>query len=84
MINFNFQLISDIIMNDCNKVERLVQCTCSYMTCSRRGKCCECIEHHLIDKKLPGCIFAKISEQAESSYDRSFEYFAKLVLKKCE
>jgi hypothetical protein len=32
--------------------------------------------------ELPGCVFAKISKEAESTYDRSFEYFAKLILGK--
>jgi hypothetical protein len=30
--------------------------------------------------ELPGCVFAKISKDAEKTYNRSFEYFAKLVL----
>jgi hypothetical protein len=30
--------------------------------------------------QLPGCVFAKISEDAEATYNRDFEYFAKLVL----
>jgi hypothetical protein len=32
--------------------------------------------------ELPGCVFAKISEDAERSYDRSFTHFASLILKK--
>ena len=69
-------------MNDCYQLARKDQRACSYMNCSRRGKCCECIEHHLLNNKLPGCNFAKISEQAEISYDRSVEYFENLKLKK--
>jgi len=30
--------------------------------------------------ELPGCVFAKISKDAERSYNRDFNYFAKLVL----
>ncbi|MHA2398995.1 MAG: DUF6485 family protein [Promethearchaeota archaeon] len=66
-------------MNDCNQDERKNTCQCTY-DCHRRGKCCECLEHHLSMNQLPGCAFAKISKQAEKSYNRDFEYFAKLVL----
>jgi len=66
-------------MNDCNQEELLKNCTCTY-DCSRRGKCCECMKYHLAMDQLPGCAFAKISKDAEKSYNRDFEYFAKLVL----
>ena len=69
-------------MNECNQEEIRKACSCTYDTCSRLGKCCECIKYHLRMSELPGCAFAKISKEAESSYDRSFEYFANLVLKK--
>ena len=69
-------------MTDCNQAELAKDCSCTYSTCSRRGKCCECIQYHLKKDELPGCVFAKISKEAESSYNRDFEYFAKLVLDK--
>ena len=68
-------------MTECNQEERKNNCTCTY-DCHRRGKCCECVEYHLSMKQLPGCVFAKISKDAEKSYNRDFEYFANLVLKK--
>ena len=68
-------------MTECNQEEIKNRCSCTY-DCSRRGKCCECIEYHLSMNQLPGCIFAKISKDAEKSYNRDFEYFAKLVLNK--
>ncbi len=67
-------------MTDCNQEKNLKNCTCTY-DCSRRGKCCECMEYHLGMEQLPGCVFAKISPEAERSYNRDFEYFARLVLK---
>ncbi|TXT59238.1 MAG: hypothetical protein BAJALOKI3v1_1100005 [Promethearchaeota archaeon] len=67
-------------MVDCNQEELKNKCACTYSSCSRRGKCCKCIEYHLSMNELPGCIFAKISKGAERSYNRSFKYFAKLVL----
>lgn len=67
-------------MTECNQDKLKKNCGCTYASCSRRGKCCECIQYHLSMNELPGCVFAKISEDAEATYDRSFEYFAKLVL----
>ena len=69
-------------MDECNKEKWLEKCTCSYSSCPRQGKCCECIEYHLVQNQLPGCAFSKISKEAERSYNRDFEYFAQLVLKK--
>jgi len=68
-------------MTECNQEELKETCTCTY-NCSRRGKCCECIQYHLKMDQLPGCVFAKISEDAEATYNRDFEHFAKLVLDK--
>lgn len=65
-------------MSDCNQESLSKDCACTY-SCSRRGKCCECVKYHLDMNQLPGCAFAKISKDAERSYNRDFEYFAKLV-----
>jgi len=32
-------------------------CGCTYVTCDKRGKCCECIRYHLERNELPGCVF---------------------------
>jgi hypothetical protein len=66
-------------MTECNQNQLKEDCTCTY-DCPRRGKCCECISYHLKKNQLPGCAFAKISKDAEKTYNRNFEYFAKLVL----
>jgi len=68
-------------MVECNQENLKETCACTYSSCSRQGKCCECITYHLRMNELPGCVFAKISKDAEKTYDRSFEYFVKLVLK---
>lgn len=68
-------------MVECNQEERKNSCACTY-DCHRRGKCCECLEYHLSMDQLPGCVFAKISKDAERSYNRDFDYFARLVLRK--
>lgn len=67
-------------MTECNQEDLQSTCACTYSSCSRRGRCCECIDYHLSMNELPGCVFAKISKDAEKTYNRSFEYFAKLVL----
>jgi len=64
---------------ECNQAQIKNRCACTYSICSRMGKCCECIEYHLTNRELPGCVFAKISKEAESSYDRSFRHFASLI-----
>lgn len=65
---------------DCKKELNKKNCTCTY-DCNRKGICCECISYHLKHNELPGCAFAKLDKTAEKTYDRSFEHFAKLVLK---
>jgi hypothetical protein len=67
-------------MSECKKELNKKNCSCTY-DCSKKGICCECIKSHLQDNELPGCVFAKINKKAEASYDRSFEHFAKLVLR---
>ncbi len=59
---------------ECKKEQNLDNCTCTYESCGRRGVCCDCIAYHLKSKQLPGCCFPA---EAEKTYDRSFEAFAK-------
>lgn len=61
---------------ECNKIKNLKTCNCSYTPCSRKGICCECLSYHLNMQELPACAFP---EEAERTYNRSFEFFAKLV-----
>ena len=61
---------------ECNKAQNLQGCPCTYEPCSRKGVCCECISYHLKMRQLPGCCFPP---DAERTYDRSFEHFARLV-----
>lgn len=60
---------------ECKIEENLTQCTCSYETCPRRGKCCECIHHHRQVGELPGCLFPP---EAERTYDRSIAHFVRI------
>jgi hypothetical protein len=61
---------------ECNKENNKEKCLCTYEPCTRKGICCECISYHLKSRQLPGCCF---TPQAEATYDRSFEHFARLV-----
>lgn len=64
---------------ECKQEQNLQNCNCSYDPCARKGICCECIQYHVKSRQLPGCCF---SREAEKTYDRSFEHFARLVKEK--
>ena len=57
---------------ECKVEANLKQCTCTYESCSRRGKCCECILYHRQSGELPGCLFPP---EVERTYDRSIARF---------
>jgi hypothetical protein len=59
---------------DCRVTANQKNCTCTYEPCSRKGKCCECIEFHKGMGELPGCLFTK---EQEATYDRSIAFFAR-------
>ena len=48
------------------------KCTCSYESCSRKGKCCECVAYHRERGELPGCFFLP---EVERTYNRSVARF---------
>ena len=60
---------------ECKKEQNKEHCNCSY-SCSKKGICCECIKYHRNNRELPACFFP---DDAERTYDRSFEHFVKLV-----
>jgi len=64
---------------ECKQEENLKPCNCTYDPCPKKGICCECISYHLKSRQLPGCCFPN---DAERTFDRSFEHFARLVAKK--
>jgi hypothetical protein len=59
-------------MAACPNQKNAVQCTCTYPSCSRHGKCCECVSYHRRSGEVPGCFF---SAQGERTYDRSIQAF---------
>lgn len=60
---------------DCNAEKNASQCTCTYPSCERRGKCCLCVAYHRRSGELPGCLF---TPEYESTYDRSVENFIRM------
>ena len=61
---------------DCSNLDaNRKRCNCSYEPCSRKGKCCECLQYHLGSNELPACCFP---DEVERSYDRSFRRFVAL------
>jgi hypothetical protein len=63
---------------DCKKDQNLQGCNCTYEPCSRKGTCCDCLRYHLRMRELPACCFP---DDAERTFDRSFEHFSRLVAK---
>ena len=57
---------------ECKIEQNKKHCTCTYMSCSRRGICCECVTYHREQDQIPGCFFPP---EAEKSYDRSIKNF---------
>ncbi|MDM8515178.1 DUF6485 family protein [Desulfobacterales bacterium HSG16] len=64
---------------ECKKEQNLKSCNCTYEPCTRKGVCCDCLKYHLNMRQLPACCFPA---DAELTYDRSFELFARLVQEK--
>ena len=54
--------------------DNTISCTCTYTSCSRHGKCCECIAYHRRMDEAPGCLFSKA---AEKTYNRSISMLYK-------
>jgi hypothetical protein len=61
---------------ECQQPKNKQHCNCTYEPCPRKGLCCDCLRYHLDSRELPACFFPS---DAERSYDRSFEHFARLV-----
>jgi len=57
---------------ECTQEANLKGCTCTYASCSLRGKCCACVARHRRNREIPGCFF---STEGEALWDRSVETF---------
>jgi hypothetical protein len=54
----------------------LARCNGIHEPCRCKGNGCECLTYHTRNRQLPACVFPA---NAESTYNRSFEHFARLV-----
>lgn len=61
---------------ECKIESNRKNCNCSYDPCEKKGSCCDCLAYHRRSRELPAFFFPN---QAEKTYDRSFEHFARLV-----
>jgi hypothetical protein len=62
---------------DCaNQKKNEASCTCTYLSCERRGVCCACVAYHRASNQLPGCFFPP---EAEKTFDRSVRHFVKVM-----
>jgi len=61
---------------ECSQEKNKRKCTCTYEPCSRKVKCCECIEYHWSIEELPGCLFPP---EVEKTHDRSIENLLKRI-----
>ena len=43
---------------ECTISANLKTCNCTY-SCSRKGKCCECVAYHRSSGELPACYFSQ-------------------------
>ncbi|MDH4223253.1 MAG: DUF6485 family protein [candidate division Zixibacteria bacterium] len=60
-------------MKECDNLKgNLANCNCTYEPCSRKGRCCECLNYHWSSKELPACFFPN---EVEKTYDRSLKRF---------
>ncbi|MBN1289573.1 MAG: hypothetical protein JXA49_08060 [Actinobacteria bacterium] len=61
---------------ECHNLNKnLSVCNCTYEPCSRKGKCCECLQYHKALNELPACLFP---DDVERTYDRSIAKFIEL------
>lgn len=57
---------------ECQANANKANCSCTYMSCSRRGNCCACVSYHQKNNEIPGCFFKTAGEK---TYDRSISNF---------
>ncbi|MFC1540651.1 DUF6485 family protein [Candidatus Margulisiibacteriota bacterium] len=58
---------------ECDKAANLKHCNCTF-TCSRKGKCCECVTYHRERGELPACYFPP---EIEKTGERSIEAYSR-------
>jgi len=66
---------------ECQIEDNKAKCPCTYESCSRKGKCCDCISYHLGFDELPACVFPT---EVEKTYDRSIAKFVEVFAYKAK
>ena len=64
---------------NCTIDKNKASCSCTYVSCDKRGACCQCVQYHKQLGELPGCLFPP---EIERTYDRSREAYIKFYSKK--
>jgi len=62
-----------MVKMECDKAKNLKNCNCTF-SCSRKGKCCDCLTYHRELEELPACYFPA---DVEKTGDRSIETYLK-------
>ena len=57
---------------DCTQRKNAEKCACTYLSCDKRGACCQCIAFHRSRNEMVGCYF---KPEVERTYDRSLQKF---------
>jgi hypothetical protein len=60
---------------ECTIEKNRTMCNCTYQSCSRKHKCCECLHYHRKNNEMPACFF---NAEFEKTYDRSIANFIKM------
>lgn len=63
---------------DCNLAANKKKCACTYTSCNKKGRCCECLSYHWKHGELPACLFPP---EVEKTYDRSLKKFLEIYSK---
>ena len=61
---------------ECISEKNKAVCNCTYGSCPRKYKCCECLHYHRKSSELPACFFNK---EYEKTYDRSISNFLRMM-----
>ncbi|MCX8027398.1 MAG: DUF6485 family protein [Thermodesulfovibrionales bacterium] len=63
---------------ECTAEKNRKYCNCSYPSCSKKLKCCDCLHYHRLNGELPACFF---NNEYEKTYDRSVNNFIRMKTK---
>lgn len=63
---------------ECKMDSNKLDCTCTAISCSKKGICCECVKYHRDRSEIPGCFFPA---EVERTWDRSVTNFIRSISK---